>query len=297
MSGTTQEAYVHRFFLAGFVARGVDLFARGAGFRRDDAGQFATEERKYLVISPLRGIAGGDVRLQMFDKILVKHVFAASAIAAPGGEIVISRGVFQAGPDRVEFDVGHAGGQGVYALKNHAFETAAPELSGAVAGLVVDAGELALAGRHKPADVDHFEGDFLTLRFIFETDDRGSRAEFEDFFHCFVVAVVAFDDDLERRQFVGAGSVDHEVKMVAHPGGGDDLDQKVIAEVSKQFEAVFFVGVGERVFAFDAADAVVQVVVAACAFDLHSRFHFVLLWVGLEIIYTLKVGLSNCQTV
>ncbi len=85
--------------------------------------------------------------------------------------------------------------------------------------------------------------------------------------------------------------------MVAHPGGGDDLDQKVIAEVSKQFEAVFFVRVGERVFAFDAADSIIQVVVATCAFDLHSRFHFVLLWVGFEIIYTLKAGLSNYQTV
>ena len=146
----------------------------------------------------MRGITGGDVRLHVFDKILVKHVFAASAIASPGGEIVISRGIFQAGPDRVEFDVGHAGGQGVYAFENYAFEPPAPELSGAVAGFVVDAGELSLVGRHEPADIDHFEGDFLTLRSIFETDDRGSRAEFEDLFHCFVVAIVAFDDDLER---------------------------------------------------------------------------------------------------
>ena len=85
--------------------------------------------------------------------------------------------------------------------------------------------------------------------------------------------------------------------MVAHPGRGDDLDQKVIAKVSKQFEAVFLVGIGERMLSFDAADTVVQVVVAALAFDFHSRFHCVLLLVGLEIIYTLKAGLSNCLTV
>ena len=232
----------------------------------------------------MRGVAGGDILLHVFDKILVKHVFAASAIAAPGGEIVISRGVFQAGPDRVEFDVGHAGSQGVYAFENYAFETAAPELSGAVAGFIINAGELSLIGRHEPADVDHFEGDFLTLRSIFQTDDRGSRAEFEGFFHCFVVAIVTFDDGLKRRQFIRPRSVDYEVKMVAHPGRGDDLDQKVIAEVSKQFETVFFIRVGERMLSFDAADAVVQVVVAALAFDFHSRFHCVLLLVGLEII-------------
>ena len=297
MSGTTQKTYVHRLFLAGFVAGGVDFFARGAGFCGDYSRQFASEECKQFGISPLRGVASADIGFHVFDEILVKHVFAASAIASPGGEIVIRWVVFEAGPDRVEFDVGHAGGQGVYALENYAFEAAAPELSGAVAGLVVDAGELALVGRHEPADIDHFEGDFLTLRYIFQTDDRGSWSEFEDFFHCFVVTVVAFDDDLERRQFVGAGSVDYEVKMISHPSGGDDLDQKVIAEVSKQFEAVLFVRIGKRMLSFDAADAVVKMVIAACAFDFHSRFHCVLLLVGLEIIYTLKVGLSNCLTV
>jgi hypothetical protein len=87
------------------------------------------------------------------------------------------------------------------------------------------------------------------------------------------------------------------MKMVAHPGGGDDLDQKVIAEVSKQFEAVFFVRVGKGMFAFDAADSIVKVVVATFAFDFHSRFHFVLLFVGLKIIYMLKTSLSNYQTV
>ena len=85
--------------------------------------------------------------------------------------------------------------------------------------------------------------------------------------------------------------------MVAHPGGGDDLDQKIVTKISKQFEAVFLVRAGERVFTFDAADSVIQMVVAALVFDLHSRFHFVLLLVGLEIIYTLKAGFSNCQTV
>jgi hypothetical protein len=50
-------------------------------------------------------------------------------------------------------------------------------------------------------------------------------------------------------------------------------------------------------FAFDAADSIVKVVVAACAFDFHSRFHFVLLFVGLEIIYMLKTSFSNYQTV
>ena len=84
---------------------------------------------------------------------------------------------------------------------------------------------------------------------------------------------MAFGDGFERGEFIGAGSVDHEVEVVAHPGGRDDLDQEIFGEVLQQSEAVFLVDVGERVVALDAADPVEQVVVAAFRRHFHSRLH------------------------
>ena len=94
---------------------------------------------------------------------------------------------------------------------------------------------------------------------------------------------MAFGDDIERREFVGAGRIDHEVEVVAHPCGRDDLNQEVFGEVLQQAEAVFFVDVGERAVAFGAADAVKQVIVAAFRRYFHSRLHdYGLRWLSVD---------------
>jgi hypothetical protein len=64
------------------------------------------------------------------------------------------------------------------------------------------------------------------------------------------------------------------MEMIPHPGGGNYFYEKVIAKVFQQSETIFFVQVGERMFSFNASDAIIKMIIAASSAYFHSKTHF-----------------------
>ena len=84
-----------------------------------------------------------------------------------------------------------------------------------------------------------------------------------------VEGVMAVGGLLEAGRF--GGCPDDDVNVVAHPAAADDLKEEVAVELLDEFEAVFFVEIGEGVVAGGgAANAVGEVVVGSLSSDFEA---------------------------
>ena len=197
----------------------------------------------------------------MFDEGLGEGVSAAAAVTAPGAPAVVGRIGDEAGANGIELDVFDAGPEGGFAFEDGAFEAVGPEAAAALVSAVDVAGVALLEDGHELADVDHLLSGLLA--------EFGGADGVESHALGAVEGVVTVGGLLEAGRF--GGCPDDDVNVVAHPAAADDLKEEVAVEFLDEFEAVFFVEIGEGVVAGGgAANAVGEVVVGSLSSDFEA---------------------------